>query len=207
MSLSRSISSILTGKPVLKTPTKCQPKYVPRIQSKLYQSTPLIGQQSTPIIQNKMAKTANLKVIAKKLMPIIDTECNKNDSKTVENCNVNGNTETDDISGIIGDDDVTKDSSEIALALEEMKIAEPSDDEPKTSTEQPPWIDVVLKLLNTADEKLLSNKLATVGWKTAVQIKRCRDFRGEFKQLEDLQTKLGWSDKIYKKFRSSNFLD
>lgn len=239
-SFSSFSSGLKTGKPVPNTPTKCQPKYLPRIPSKLNQSTPSIAAKSTPIMQNKTTKATDLKVIAKKLLPIIDTECNKNESETVENCDLNGNTETDGVSESIADDSVTKDSSEIALVLQEMAIAEndqtpaqplillqenaqtqqpePSivhadneiackDDGTKPSSTQSKWIDEVLSLLNTGTEKQLSNKLATIGFKIASQIIRCRAVRGKFERMEDLQTKLGWSNKVYKKFLSNNFLD
>lgn len=230
-----------SGKPTLNTPTKCQLKYLSRIPLKLNQSTPTIVPKSTPIMQKKTAKVASLKVVAKNLVPIIDTEHNQNENEAVEKqCDENSNIESYAGPEDTADECVTKDSSGLALLLDEMSIiknaptsAEPSilhqeniqiqeqepslqctenkmacktDHETKIPTAQSKLMEETLNLLNTGTEKQLSNKLTTVGVKTAAQIVRYREIRGKFEKLEDLQTNLGWSNKMYEKFRFKNFL-
>lgn len=91
------------------------------------------------------------------------------------------------------------------LVEDETAASEKADDTQMTSS-QLKWANEVLDLLNTGSEAKISNKLVTIGLKTAAQIIKCREIRGKFQQIEDLKWKLGWSEKMYQKFRLRNFL-
>lgn len=75
-----------------------------------------------------------------------------------------------------------------------------------TTSSQSKWTDEILKLLNTGSASKISRELVTIGPKTATQITKCREIRGKFEQIEDLKTRLGWTDKVYQKFQLKNFL-
>lgn len=229
------------GKPVVKTPTNFRPKSLLAVQSKLNQSKPSMALKSTPITKNKAAKAANVKVIPKKLVPIIDIERNENEMENMEKYDVNSNIVMNAVTEVSTEKDVvpkveigqsvpvcneiekwspTKIDSpaddlssipilEITQILEylEIKLAESTiDDDIKTTASQSKWSDEVLDLLNTGSESQIRSKLVTVGPKYALQITKCREIRGKFEQIEDLKTKLGWTEKVYQNFRSKNFL-
>lgn len=215
-------------KTVTKTPHRFQPKSLLKIQSKLNQSLPILGEKSKSIAKNQMANNSVI--------------------ESAEKCDVNSNmcSQTVD-SNVVAVESVILETKQQPLACEEikeisMRTNEPSlaklstvikeitntqqpeasvvkvddkilrtkdDDNKTTSTSTSPqskWADEVLKLLNTGSEKQISNKLATVGLKSAAMIIKCREIRGKYEQLGDLQKKLGWSDKVYQKFLMNNFL-
>lgn len=76
----------------------------------------------------------------------------------------------------------------------------------KTKPAQLKWAEEVLNLLNTGTEKELSEKLTTIGPKTAAKIAKCRKIHGEYQHIEDLRKMLGWSENVYSKFLAKNFL-
>lgn len=88
----------------------------------------------------------------------------------------------------------------------EDEFAKTNDEDIKITPSQLKWTDEVLNLLNTGSEAELSKTLATIGPKTAIRITKCRNVHGKFDQIGDLQKRLGWSEKVFQKFLSKNFL-
>lgn len=88
----------------------------------------------------------------------------------------------------------------------ENEFAETNDDDIKITSAQLKWTEKILNLLNTGSKGDLSKTLATIGSKTAVRITRYRKIHGNFEQIADLQARMGWSDKVYQKFLTKNFL-
>lgn len=199
----------LTRKTVTKTPiTKFQPK-------KFNPSVPTLGLKSSkPNTKNQMANESNLIKVA----PAISK--NINEIENAEKCDIDCNIDSNTVLEVVAEkSSVTKEVNQPSpIALKENlqqkaselqsedETAQIKDDDIKTTSSQLKWIAEVLKLLNTGSEMDISEQLATIGPKTATLITRRRKFHGEFEQIDDLQKKLGWSDKVYQKFLLKNFL-
>lgn len=189
-----------------KTPTKILSKSLPRMQSKLSGNARGIVSTSTPITKiSKRAQNDDTNKIGKKY------EINYNiDSFAISEAVAEETSVAEAMTRISLADDVNEENFQSQLQTSEEKrrndIASEDGEDTKIKSTQSKWNDEVLKLLNTGSEMELSEELATIGPKTATLIRKCREKRGDFGEINDLQIKLGWSDKVYKKFLLRNFL-
>lgn len=200
-----------------KTPTKILSKSLPRMQSKLSGNARGIVSTSTPITKISTAKNEIFPMEIKRAQ-------NDDTNKIGKKYEINYNIDSFAISEAVAEetsvaeamtrislaDDVNEENFQSQLQTSEEKrrndIASEDGEDTKIKSTQSKWNDEVLKLLNTGSEMELSKQLATIGPKTATLIRRCREKRGDFGEINDLQIKLGWSDKVYKKFLLRNFL-
>ena len=213
-------------KTVTKTPIKLQPTNEFKTQSKLNQSVPVLGPKSKSIAENQKTKDSDSKSFAAEPK-------NKNEVKNTGKNEADQNIDLNTVPEAVPEENTPNDTNELSsskndpspaelpiehlenIDIKQEEISEVQDvdeteytqsDDIQITSSQSKWTEEVVKLLNTGSEMDISIKLATIGPKTAALITKCREVRGEFEQIEDLQKGLGWSDKVYKRFIMKNFL-
>lgn len=220
----KSMAVVPVQKTVPKTPMKVQPKALVKTQPKINKSASKFSPKLLgAVIKEEKTSDLDLKPTSATSIPKDDTDRNENKLKSVSTDPVEAvktiKKEIDvpmptcvkiekieRISPIKiepSSDNEEQDAPETPI---EDKIAQSNDDDTETTSPQLNWTEEVLSLLNTGSEEELSKTLATIGPKTAIRITRGRKAHGKLGQIDDLQKRLGWSDKVHQKFLSKNFL-